>query len=270
MQAALAAGWAAEPEARGDGWVADVLACSGTRKVTFEVQWSAQTRYQFEYRQGRYAADDVHGVWFTRYERNVPLPRRNLPVFHTSFAADNVTTVVNGTAMPLADAVTDLLTGRIEFRDHVATGQPATTQVSCFEYPCYRCDAISLFWEVEREIIEGPCGTRAEIRHALIWAQDRPEARTDVRRRVAVEADRLGVPVANLGPRYSATARDSYTAFSCPSCNALFGDWYLREYVMEARAENAFLLVTLPGGSDRIEHPHWCRDTGQGQCVDRE
>jgi len=48
----------------------------------------------------------------------------------------------------------------------------------------------------------------------------------------------------------------------------LFGDWYLREYVMEARVEDAFLLVTCTGGSDRIEKPHWCRDTGQGQCVD--
>jgi hypothetical protein len=172
--------------------------------------------------------------------------------------------------MPLTDTVTGLLTGRIDFRDHVATGQPAIIEVSCFEYPCYRCNAISLFWEVEREIIGGPCGTRAEIRHALIWAQDRPEARADVRRRVAEEANRLGVPVANLGPRYSATAGDSYTACSCPACNALFGDWYLREYMMEARTDDALLLVTLPCGSHRIEKRHWCRDTGQGQCVVRE
>ncbi|MEU8152168.1 hypothetical protein AB0B94_00715 [Micromonospora sp. NPDC048986] len=270
VQAARAAGWDAEPEARGEGWVADVLATGGMSKFAFEVQWSAQTRDQFEHRQHRYAADRVHGVWFTRYERSVPLPRRDLPVFHTAFAADSVTTVVNGTAMPLADAVIGLLTGRIGFRTHVATGQPAITQVSCFEYPCYRCSGVSLFWEVEREVIDGPCGTRAEIRHALIWAQDRPEARPDVRRRVAMEAGRLGVPLANLGSRYSATARGSYTAFSCPSCNALFGDWYLREYVMEARAEDAFLLVTFPGGGGRIEQPHWCRDAGQGQCVDRE
>ncbi|WP_346535479.1 hypothetical protein [Micromonospora sp. DPT] len=206
VQAARAAGWDAEPEARGDGWVADVLASRGASRFAFEVQWSAQTRDQFEHRQQRYAADRVHGVWFTRYERSVPLPRRDLPVFHTALAADSVTTVVNGTAMPLADAVISLLTGRIDFRTHVATGQPAITQVSCFEYPCYRCGGVSLFWEVEREIIDGPCGTRAEIRHALIWAQDRPEARPDVRRRVAMEADRLGVPLANLGSRHSATA----------------------------------------------------------------
>jgi hypothetical protein len=270
VQAARALGWEAEPEARGNGWVADVLANHGARRVAFEVQWSAQTRYQLEHRQARYGADGVRGVWFTRYERSVRPPRRELPVFHTTFTADSITTVVNDAAMPLADAVTGLLTGRIDFRDHVATGQPATIEVAFFEYPCYRCGAVSLFWEVQREIIQGPCGTRAEIRRALIWAQDRPEARADVRDRVAVEADRIGVVVANLGRRYSATARGSYTAFSCPSCNALFGDWYLREYVMETRAEEAFLLVTFPGGSERIDKPHWCRDTGQGQCADRE
>jgi hypothetical protein len=143
---------------------------------------------------------------------HVPLPRRDLPVFHTAFTADSVTAVVNGTGMPLADAVIGLLTGRIDFCDQVANGRPAIAQVSCFEYPCYRCGGVSLFWEVDREIIDGPCGTTAEIRHALIWAQDRPEAQPDVRRRVAVEADRLGVPLPNLGSRYSATARSSYTS----------------------------------------------------------
>ncbi|MGC4855087.1 ThiF family adenylyltransferase [Micromonospora sp. DT4] len=51
-------------------------------------------------------------MWFSRCERSVPLPSRDLPVFRTAFAADSVTTVVNGTAMPLADAVIGLLTGR--------------------------------------------------------------------------------------------------------------------------------------------------------------
>ncbi|MFI7590232.1 ThiF family adenylyltransferase [Micromonospora sp. NPDC049359] len=112
MRAARTAGWDAEPEAREDGWVADVLASRGTSRLAFEVQWSAQTRDRFEHGQQRYAADGVHGVWFARYERSVPLPRRDLPVFCTAFAADSVTTVVNGTAMPLADAVIGLLTGR--------------------------------------------------------------------------------------------------------------------------------------------------------------
>src|SRR3989440_7775689 len=79
-------------------------------------------------------------------------------------------TTVNGTAVPLADAATRLLAGRIDFRDHVATGKPATVEVSCFEYPCYSCDATSLIWEVNRETIQGPCGTTGEIRHASIWA----------------------------------------------------------------------------------------------------
>lgn len=87
VQAARAAEWDAEPEASGESWVADVLVTGGTSRFAFEVQWSAQTRDQFEHRQHRYAADRVYGVWFTRYERSVPLPRRDLPVFHTAFRA---------------------------------------------------------------------------------------------------------------------------------------------------------------------------------------
>jgi hypothetical protein len=78
------------------------------------------------------------------------------------FSEGTVTTVVNGTTMAMAETVAALLSGRVSFRDLVATGRPAAMQVACFEYGCYRCNAISMILEVEREIIEGPCGTTAE------------------------------------------------------------------------------------------------------------
>ena len=269
MQAARVAGWDAETEVLGSGWVADVLASSGARRVAFEVQWSAQTLAEFERRHARYAADGIRCAWFTRHERSVPPPRRDLPVFHMNFSESSVTAVVNATTMTLAEAVTSLLGGRIGFRDHVATGRHATMEVECFEYGCYRCNAISMTWEVAREVLEGPCGTTAEIRHGSLWATDRPEAGPEVRRRVAAEAKRLGVSLANLGSRYSNTAGGTYTAFSCPRCGALFGDWFLRNHMMESRSEDAYLIVTIPGAHDRIPAPHWCVNSGNGQCVDR-
>jgi competence protein CoiA len=268
MQAARTLGWQVETEARRDGWVADVLASTGERTVAFEVQWSAQARTEFERRQARYTADGVDGVWFTRYQRSVPYPRRDLPIFQMIFAEDGVHAVVNDTTMALTEAVTALLEHRIGFRDHVATGRPATMHVACFEYPCYRCDAISMIWNVVRESMDGPCGTTVDLTAGTIWAKVRPEASAQVRQHMAAEATRIGVPLANLGPRYSRTASGSYTAFSCPRCDALFGDWFLHSYMIEARGMDAQLDLQLPHGRVRIPKPHWCVDLGSGLCVD--
>ena len=86
---------------------------------------------------------------------------------------------------------------------------------------------------------------------------------------MAAEANRLGIPVANLGRRFSRTAGASYTAFSCPSCRALFGDWFLRDYIIEARSIDASFFSRFPGDRDRIPASHWCLDSGSGQCVSR-
>jgi hypothetical protein len=53
-----------------------------------------------------------------------------------------------------------------------------------------------------------------------------------VRQHVSAEADRVHADLANLGRRYGRTAGGSYTAFSCPRCGALFGDWYLSDYIL--------------------------------------
>jgi hypothetical protein len=113
----------------------------------------------------------------------------------------------------------------------------------------------------------GPCGTIAEDHHDGMWAGQRPETASEVRREALVEAGRLGIPPAMLGQRYSRTVRDSYVAFSCPACRALFGDYYLRDFMLEERMMDNFTVITLPGSQRGIEEPHWCIDRGHGHCV---
>ncbi|WP_344501119.1 hypothetical protein [Dactylosporangium maewongense] len=267
VQAAKSAGWSAEPEARGNGWVADVLASNGERKTAFEIQWSTQTRAEYERRQARYAGSGINGVWFARRERDVPYPRHDLPIFHMAFAENGLTVTVNQSTMTMADAVVALLNDRIGFREYVANGRPASLHVSCVDYPCYRCNKVSMIWDVDRETIQGPCGTTAEQHTGTIWAKIRPEAEPQILRRANIEAERIGLSSATLGQRYSRTAGGSYTAFSCPNCDALFGDWFLRSHMLEARTAGAQLDLMVPAGRDRISSPHWCVDTGSGLCA---
>jgi len=68
--AALAAGWKAETEARGqeyaggDDWTADVLVQRRNVRIAFEVQLSGQTWADTLARQARYKASGVRGLWF--------------------------------------------------------------------------------------------------------------------------------------------------------------------------------------------------------------
>jgi hypothetical protein len=67
---AVAAGWAAETEARGqeyaagDEWTADVLVQRRSIRLAFEVQLSGQTWADTLARQARYKASGVRGLWF--------------------------------------------------------------------------------------------------------------------------------------------------------------------------------------------------------------
>lgn len=58
----VSAGWAPETEARGDGWVADVLATNGAHRVVFEVQWSRQQFADYGARQAKYEESGITSV----------------------------------------------------------------------------------------------------------------------------------------------------------------------------------------------------------------
>ena len=60
------AGYGVSSEVSGSDWRADVLATKGSRKIAFEVQWSAQTLEETLDRQERYRRDGVRGCWLFR------------------------------------------------------------------------------------------------------------------------------------------------------------------------------------------------------------
>jgi hypothetical protein len=158
LRAASAAGWHVEPESRGDGWVADVLATKDGHRIAFEVQWSAQTRDEYQHRQGRYEATGVRCAWFTRHERSVLPPNRALPVFLLTAQGDNMTVRIAERAWPLADAVTALLGGRLKFRDYVSNGEPSENLVRLHQAECRKCHAPFLIWQAETASITGRAG----------------------------------------------------------------------------------------------------------------
>lgn len=275
VAAAIAAGWDAEVEQRGDEWIADVLAVRGQARVALEVQWSRQTLERYLESQAAYASAEVRGVWFARHSpaprspRPGEWPTKQLPVFSLNgdFVVDT-----GGAALPLADAVTALLSGRVQFRNQLGRlDAKASVAVTLWQLPCWKCNQLSAVWTVEGEDVEGACGRRSRFypeHGSTIWATKRVEAEpriANLAARLAREADAVGAVMAF---RRTRPVPEGYMAFTRGHCHAVFGDFPLRSSLAEVAYD-----PPLAQGTARVDapalvesHPHWCWDRGAGLC----
>lgn len=239
-------GWSAQTEASGDGWRADVLASRGDARVAFEVQWSAQDEATTRERQRRYAADGVRGCWLYRGE--VAAPSRELPLFALKPNAGRATVVHAGHELEVREFVARLLTRRVRF---VESGR-VKRRVNFITMDCWRCDkAAHIFFAEQRSV----CGHRV---FDDVDAFDR-----DVLARVDSwlnSAGRGAVEIGAIKRRYSKTVGRSYLSFGCPRCDALFGDFFIGDAVLEARIypEQVVASFEYDGVASGAFAEHWC------------
>jgi competence protein CoiA len=272
VEAARSAGWSAEPEVAGDGWVADVLAERGDTRVAFEIQLSRQTADEYRTRRQRYKDAKIRGAWFVRHQSSVPeVPSRDLPAFKLTADGGTMTVTVGRIAMPLAEAVTRLLTQKIGFREYVSDGQPSTAAVRYHQEDCWRCGDPSLFWEVESETITGPCGNTASyVSRSEEFPTDRPEASPAVQLAGRPVATSTGIRLALLQRRSTKMSGTRYVAFCCPHCGATFGEVFLRALLRDLWSDADYQGVAslvVDGPHRGLTSPHWCVDSGSGLCA---
>lgn len=270
------AGWDADVEVSSPAgatseWIADVMATRGNARVAIEIQWSRQDHAEFERRQARYAHDGVRAVWFARHTDHLPTAANQaLPVFSlTKTDDDQFHTAIGPHPLPLADAVVALLTRAVQFREHLTARQQPRRIVNLYPYGCYRCGRECVIWHDTGEQFVSRCGTRVEEYPGFsLWGEDRPEADAATIRHVrdTVRAHPSMPAPATLSKRYSRTADETYMAFSCPHCSALFGDWHVRRDLMAMAYDDPALVVTVPIQTFSKDQTHWCFDQGSGHC----
>lgn len=274
VQAATAAGWHAQTEVPGDGWIADTLLTRGAAKLAFEVQWSPQTLERYEERQSAYAASGVRALWFAKTLPNVPdkskgwTARKDLPVF----VMDPEQQVDDGgEGVPLKVAVQELLAGRVQFRTQVASpGSMAREHVKVWQIQCWKCRKPTAVWTSDALPVTGACGyTVEQYRFGVLWsASDRPEAHPAIAALAHELAEAAGTRASSLRFRKTRPVPEGYLAFTCGHCPAVQGDWHVRQHLLEAAyepplAEGTANLNTIAIASDQ---PHWCWDRGHGNC----
>lgn len=274
VQAAAAAGWHAQTEVPGDGWIADTLVTRGALKVAFEVQWSPQTLERYEERQSAYAASGVRALWFVKKFPNVAdrwtgwAARKDLPVFVMD-AEQQVDDGADG--VPLKAAVREILAGRVQFRTQVASPNGlAREHVKVWQIQCWKCWKPTAVWTSDPSPVTGACGyTVEQSRVGVMWSvSDRPEAHPVVVALAHELAHAAGASPSSFRFRKTQPVPAGYQAFTCGHCSAVQGDWHVRQHLLEVAyeaplAEGTADLATIAVAGNR---PHWCWDRGAGNC----
>lgn len=266
VDAVTAAGWKAEPEVPGDGWIADVMATQGGVRVAFEVQWSNQTLDEYRRRQQRYRDSGIASIaWFTRHTDHLPAADQHLPVFALTINdAGGVHVRVDGTSVPLFEAVVRLLTRRLQHRDYYASGQPATAHVESAKMTCYRCEKPFAVWNARAVTVVGRCGgSESRLRETGLFAAIRPETRPEVSAVGQRLAQKMRLKPARIFSRATQGSGTRYMAFTCPHCNVTCGDVFVASMFSSGypahRAE-----ATVPATA--VHKPHWCLAGDDGCC----
>jgi hypothetical protein len=150
--------------------------------------------------------------------------------------------------MPLAQAISQLLEGQLVFR-HQATVHPYVEIIGSQER-CWSCgDRASAAWDT-RYCAMSACAHPLSIDEAPAGYESRLASE------VQTAAKQLGIN-ASIKPRHSKTLGRAYQSFGCARCDAIFGDWFLREQAISvSEAPPHWAVLTAP--AVHAPHPHWC------------
>lgn len=258
VQAVIDVGWDAEPESRGDGWIADVMATKDGVRVVFEVQWTRQPLQDYQTRQDRYREAGIASTaWFARHTEDLPEADRALPVFHMAVTEDaTVNVTVGDTDLPLAEAVQRLLTKRIQHRQHVADGKPAIALIEGATMDCYRCKKFFGVWNLAEVTVTGNCGQTAHRwRGTDVFATNRPEALPEIKAAGEALTRKMGLDPARIFQRTTQASGATYEAFTCPHCNATCGDMFVQQTFLSENADSKQEVI-IPATA--VPQAHWC------------
>lgn len=289
-------GWTVDVEVEGDSWIADVLATDGKRKIAFEVQMSPQTYDETVNRTLKYENNDIECYWLFQ-----KIPKHNASssgksntnsLYYCKVAIDRddseiksiTVTLEEDKTIPLREFIEGILLNKIKYCNKMK-GIYRTTckKIIFFTNTCWKChrDYQAYFLEGESKyearlgipdsIFESDCG----LKYGTYWNDSDEEDENEVVspfnpkiiqsvRDFLMTDEGKDIKIGEIKQRYSNTVKSSYISFGCPYCDAIFGNWYYQEAMIEYQVDGEKPLKVLEVNIDlenrRIEKPekHWC------------
>lgn len=259
-----ALGFDAFVEYRGKGWRADVYVEANGQKFAFEVQVTPQSLRKTHERQAKYNRDEVICYWlFERESRNMKKEFEELPLFKFCLTSngDFEVSLKGRKKLPLADFVRDFLNKRIRFCQHIK--RSSIVDVKFLRMNCHKCGAENYIYHIWP--LKSACNAELNYDDNL-WVSDKFMFHPDIVRKVKeyVNSD-LGkhLPMGEIKERDSGVEGHSYMSFGCCKCDAIFGDYYVKEAILFSRTNSEDVVDRMEIEVDAEEtmqeiFPHWC------------
>ncbi len=249
-------------EYRGKDWRADVFASNGQSQYAFEVQLSPQSLKKTQERQAKYIRDGIVGCWlFEKEPARQKVELEELPMFKLEQTKNGIiVSLKKRKTLPLDIFIYDFVNDKIRFC-HTLNPLPYV-EIFFLEMRCWKCGAKNHIYYIAP--FRSPCNTLINFDEAM-WASDKlafhPAIVEKIQDYANIEEGKH-LQLAPVKTRYSHTVGDSYMSFGCYKCDSIFGDWFVREAVIESWDGNG-IVDKLKFKIDfdlnlRQEIPHWC------------
>lgn len=222
------AGWEVQTEARGvssnnEPWVADVLCSRGDSKFAVEIQWSAQSKDEFQRRQLRYAESGVRTLWLYRLKGRREVyesewfSSEGLPVFALRVRSKGAVLEMSQYKVGVEEFVSGLFKGSLRWTPRLNDSLIGRLQI--VPEKCWRCGE-------ETNCLVGFTVLGESGVNLGDFSFTEPGVPSFLLSHFGNERLRkLGV--GTIKKRYSKTEASSYISNGCVHCDALQGNFFV-------------------------------------------
>lgn len=226
-------GWNFEENVKTEKWKADVVVEYANYKVAFNIGKSPRN-VEETYKAMR--DERVCGCWLLLPSKNSPYIDGNLPCFYLA-----ETTSLNvflgrpyaGSApeLTLSDFTTSIMEGNIRWADNMKVRY---VDVCFVEEDCWKCGTENHIYFISRMYSE-----EGIEKSALDFQMEEEDITFNPNVVKAIQAyianhSELNIKLGDIKQRFSKTRNESYMSFGCCKCDAIFGNYYRNEAIMDS------------------------------------
>ena len=274
LQTCNTLGFQAKQEYSDKDWRADVFVSVNGINYAFEIQTTRQSLNRTLERQAKYKRDAVIGCWlFEKEPARLTEERQDLPLFQISDIEGQFRiSLKERKSLPLDVFISDYLQNKIKF---CQTMKLSKAEIRFVKEKCWKCGFDYHIYYISNLI--SPCNANT-FPSEMLWASDKLAFKPEIIAKVnehAISAKDKNLNIGKIKERYSKTVADSYASFGCPECDAIFGDWFLHELIMDTIYEEGIDgdcivdKILIDGNFEKYleQHiQHWCHPEQNNFC----
>lgn len=224
--------WTFEKNVKTDNWKADLVVSYINYKVAFTIGKRPSNI------EGNYQAmrqDKVCGCWLIIPAINPPYIDHTLPCFELTEEADKIMVLLNKSMyddngnklyLELEYFTNELICGRIRHCNEIAVKYAHIKFVS---NTCWSCGANNFIYNVESFISADGRITSPSVENITY----QPYIIEGVRNFIK-EHPQYDIKIGAIKERFSRTVNKTYMSFGCYQCDALFGNFFINDVLMDA------------------------------------